>query len=104
MPRVVVLVQRPYHLSSGEARDWLRRELDALDVEELERAELTPLTSVSLRWTGSWDWLVELHCSSADHARRLLDGDAFSALLGDLRLLGMRPAVTVAVEEPQGQT
>ena len=96
--RLLILAQCPHHLRPDEAETWLRSELDELPRDGVERVELAPLASVSLRFGRHWDWLVELHWASDAAAARALEGPACLTLLGDLRLLGMRPSVAFVSE------
>ncbi len=93
VPRLLVLFHDPYHLNEGEARAWLRQEVDALLVhEELEAARLTRLGSATSQPHGGFDWLLEL--SVERNAGN--PGAAIGELVADLRLLGMAPTVAVA--------
>jgi hypothetical protein len=97
MPRVLVLVQRPVQLTFEETEAWLRaaaRQLGGLPAAE--RVELVALESASLRWPRPCDWLIEVSLADASDVSELLRCNACSDLLGDLRMLGMRPAVAVA--------
>jgi hypothetical protein len=66
-------------------------------------AKLVRLERPSPRHGGEWDWLLELEVVAAD----CVDHGACAEWLGDLRLLGMRPAVMlvaggIALEEDAG--
>jgi hypothetical protein len=96
MARLVVLWTRPYHLSAGEADAWTRRETARLvELDGAERIELTRLRSASERHPQPWDWMLELHLRRGVDSEACLDAPAFADWLGDLRLLGMRPAVVL---------
>ena len=95
MPRVLVLWRRPDHLSAEEAERWARSEVRALLADGgIRSAELTRLESASPRHGCDWDWVLELEV--ADPVRDCIDRGACAEWLGDLRLLGMRPAVLLA--------
>jgi hypothetical protein len=94
--RLIVLVGTPQHLRPEEADDWLRKEAAALTTAEgVRRAAISPLESPSLRWPTQWGWLIELDCDNPGGVDRATRDDAWKDLLGDLRLLGMRPTVAV---------
>ena len=97
MPRLLVLWSRPPHLTVEEAERWARGELRALLAGDAVRsAALTRLESASPRHGCDWDWLLELEI--AVPVRECVDSGVFAAWLGDLRLLGMRPAVAVVAD------
>jgi hypothetical protein len=96
MARLLVLVSPPRHLKLDEAEDWLRQEIAPVTSGlELRSAALSRLASASRRWTQEWGWLIELEFEDAHAAREAVAGDACAMLLGDLRLLGMRPTVAL---------
>jgi hypothetical protein len=96
MSRVLVLVQRPYHLNEEEAERWLSSQADQFaELDGVNRVELTRLESASWKFAREGDWLLELHLEPTASAHRILNGPTCVALLGDLRVLGMRPAVAV---------
>jgi hypothetical protein len=92
--RLIVLVGSPHHLRAEEAEQWLRKEAATLTTAEgVRRAAISPLASPSVRWPNQWGWLIEGDCEGPEGADRAVCDDAWTALLGDLRLLGMRPTV-----------
>jgi hypothetical protein len=94
--RLIVLVGAPQHLRAKEADAWLQKEAAALTTAEgVRRAVISPLASPSVRWPNQWGWLIEVDCDGPDGADRATCDDAWTVLLGDLRLLGMRPTVAV---------
>jgi hypothetical protein len=96
MTRVILLVGAPQHLRPEEAEEWLRKEATALSAAEgVTRAVISPLASPSARWPNQWGWLIEVDCDGPGDAQSATRDDAWTALLGDLRLLGMRPTVAV---------
>lgn len=97
VPRLLVLWSRPAHLTAGEAEDWARGEVRALvEGGSVSSAELTRLESASPRHGSEWTWLLELE--SAVPVRECVEHGVCAEWLGDLRLMGMRPAVLVAAE------
>ena len=97
MTRLIVLIGPPYHLRAAEAEEWLRGEASGVAaVDGVRRAVLSPLASPSLRsGNDEWGWLVEIDCETRDDADRVVRDSAWTDLLGDLRLLGMRPTVAI---------
>jgi hypothetical protein len=94
--RLVVFVDSPYHLTPEEAEDWLRGEAAALaGVEGVRRGVLSRLCSPTERWSNHWAWMIELDCDDPDGAQRAVSAGAWKLVLGDLRLLGMRPSVAL---------
>jgi hypothetical protein len=94
--RLIVLVQRPYHLSEEEAERWLRSQAEELARSaEVRRVDVTRLASVSLRFGREWDWLLELYLERGEDAQRAVREPACAGLLADLRVLGMKPSVAV---------
>jgi hypothetical protein len=95
--RLMVIWTRPSHLTAEEAERWARDEVRALlAADTVRRAELTRLESASARHGCDWDWLLELEIDLP--ARDVVDRGPCAEWLGDLRLLGMRPAVLLAAE------
>lgn len=95
---LLLFLSSPYHLSEAEAQAWASAELARLlDREDVEWARLTRLRSASPRWPRPWDWMLELEMrSQLASGARVLAG--WHEWLGDLRLLGMRPAAVVAAD------
>jgi hypothetical protein len=94
MARLVVLWTRPYHLSAEEADAWTYREVARLlGLDGVARVELTRLQSASTNHPREWDWMLELQLHDGVDAHACVDAPACAEWLGDLRLLGMRPAV-----------
>jgi hypothetical protein len=97
MPRLMVLWTRPYHLSASEADEWSCREAArALEWDGVTRAELVRLQSASTQQASQWDWMLELQLRDGIDASACIESPACARWLGDLRLLGMRPAVVLA--------
>jgi hypothetical protein len=95
--RLMVLWTRPYHLTAEEAERWARDEVRSLlAVAAIRSAELTRLESASARHGSDWDWLLELEIALP--ARDVVDHGPCAEWLGDLRLLGVRPAVLLATD------
>lgn len=96
MARLLVLVRPPHHLALDEAEDWLRQEIAPVtSAAGVRSGALSRLASASRRWSQEWGWLLELEFEDAQAAREAVCGEACSMLLGDLRLLGMRPTVAL---------
>jgi hypothetical protein len=96
VPRLIVMCERPMHLGEDEAAAWLQREAAAIVAQDgIDSVELTELESAPLRWGRVWDWLIEIELAEASDTDALAKGSRCAALLADLRLLGMRPAVAV---------
>jgi hypothetical protein len=93
--RLMIFVQHPRHVSTEEAEFWLRRELEVMEGEGVRSVELKRLASPTLRFSETWSWMVELDCRDADAARAVMREGPALALVADLRLLGMRPSVTL---------
>ena len=97
VPRLLVLWNRPHHLTAAEAERWARDEVRALRATDAIRsARLTRLESASPRQASDWRWLLELELTGS--VRDCVERGPCAEWLGDLRLLGMRPAVVVAAE------
>ena len=97
MARLLIFWTHPYHLSVAEADAWLHGELRKLTrLAGVERAELTRLRSGSRRFEPPHDWMLELHLAPGVAASDCVEAQPCAEWLGDLRLLGMRPAVVVA--------
>ena len=96
MARLVVLWTRPYHLSAEQADAWTCREAARLlGLDGVARIELTRLQSASLHHPSPCDWMLELHLHAGVDGHACVDAPVLAAWLGDLRLLGMRPAVVL---------
>jgi hypothetical protein len=95
VPRLLVLWTRPSHLTDEEADGWAREEVRALLADDaVTSAELTRLEKVSPRHGGERGWLLALEV--AVPAAEFVEHGRCAEWLGDLRLLGMRPAVMLA--------
>lgn len=96
MARIVVLWTRPYHLSAEEADAWTRCEAARLlELDAIERIEVTRLQSASMRHPRNWDWMLELHLRAGVEGDACADAPVCADWLRDLRLLGMRPTVVL---------
>ncbi len=96
MTRLLVLVSPHRQLSPDEAEDWLRQEIAPVaSGGGVRSAALSRLASASRRWSQQWGWLIELEFEDAQAAREAVASDACAMLLGNLRLLGMRPTVAL---------
>jgi len=100
MIKVLVLCGRPMHLSPRAAEEWLRKEVGCLLADgAVTQIEVTTPGSASLRWGRQRDYLIAIDLRAGSDAGILVDGAACAGLLGDFRLLGMRPSVVVADDE-----
>ena len=95
--RVLVAVQRPHHVSLSEMETWLVAQLRAFD--GAGRMRVIRVSAGPESWGDGCSWVIELCCSDRDQAGDRLRQREWSGLLGDLRLLGMRPAVTVLADD-----
>jgi hypothetical protein len=96
MARLVFLWRRPYHLSAEEADAWTCREAARLlEADGVARVELTRLHNASAHHPSPWDWLLELHLNDGVDGHACVEAPVCAEWLGDLRLLGMRPAVAL---------
>jgi hypothetical protein len=91
----MIFIEHPRHVSTEEAEAWLERELEPLDGDGIDRVRLRRLCDPSLRFAQSWAFMVELDCRDTAAARAVVQDRAGLTLLGDLRLLGMRPSVVL---------
>jgi hypothetical protein len=97
MDRLLILWTQPQHLSAAEADAWVRREVRKVTgLAGIERAELTRLRSGLERFGAPHDWMLELHLAPGAAPAACVEAQPCAEWLGDLRLLGMRPAVLVA--------
>jgi hypothetical protein len=95
--RLLVCWTDPQHSSAEDAREWASTELRrVLDAERAAAARLARLRAASHRYGTSGDWLLELDVAADDDAETWLESPAWTAWLGDLRALGLRPGVMVA--------
>jgi hypothetical protein len=91
----MIFVERPRHVGAEEAEAWLERELATLDGRGVDSIKLKRVLSASLRLSDTWSWMVQIDCRDLDAARDALREGPGLMLLGDLRLLGMRPSVAL---------
>jgi hypothetical protein len=85
--RVLVLWSRPYHLPAEQAERWAAEQVrELIKAAAVTRASLIRLGNASTRNLSDWDWLLELEVELS--ASSWIDD-----WIGDLRLLGSRPAV-----------
>ncbi len=98
--RLLVLCSRPLHLAADDADKWLESELRGLLANDLvARIDFVALASASLAWGRQWDYLLEIDLREGSDPNVVVRSPACSGLLGDLRLLGMRPTVLVADDD-----
>jgi hypothetical protein len=95
--RLLILWNRPSHLTADDAERWAQDEVRSLlGDDSVAGAALTRLESASPRYGGDWEWLVELEVTGP--ARDCVERGACAGWLADMRLLGMRPAVVLVGE------
>jgi len=86
VPKVLVFWALPQHLTPEEADAWMQEQLGAVGPAALYR-----LSPAHRRTCAPWDRMLELEERAAA---------GLGELLGDLRLLGMRP-VAVRLEDAE---
>jgi hypothetical protein len=92
--RVLIFWTHPPHLSVAEADAWARGELRKVtDLEAVDRADLTRLRTACERFGCPHDWMLELHLTPDADPSDCVNSRVCAEWLGDMRLLGMRPAV-----------
>jgi hypothetical protein len=97
MARLLLFICRPALLSEEEAAAWVRDQAAPLaTLPQVHRVELTRLRSPALVGGADCEWLIEMQCQGEEDAARAARAPACRALVGDLRLLGMRPRLAVA--------
>ena len=95
VPRVVITGSQPHHLSQAEAHAWLRTEVGSLRaLPGVESVVLTRARS-SVGGANPWAWLCELHLADGADADAVAEHSLCRNWMGDLRLLGMHPALVV---------
>jgi hypothetical protein len=100
--RLLIFWTHPSHLSIAEADAWARAELRKVTgLAAVDRAVLTRLETASEHFGCAHDWMLELHLADGAEPADWVNAPVCAEWLGDLRLLGMRPAV-VAVDGREG--
>jgi hypothetical protein len=95
--RLLIFWTQPHHLSAAEADAWVHGELRKITgLAGVDRAELTRLRSGFDRFGAAHDWMLELHLAPGAAPADCVEAQPCAEWLGDLRLLGMSPAVVVA--------
>ena len=90
--RVMVLWQRPPALSAEEVAAWAQGEARRLlDGGEVRSACVRRLRRLADADASRYDWMLELDVPAPD----VLRTGRVRELLGDLRMLGMRPLLVV---------
>ena len=95
----MIFVERPRHVTSEEGEAWLVGELAALDGSGVDSIRLKRVVGVSLRFSDTWSWMVQIDCRDLETAREAIRNGPGLTLLADLRLLGMRPSVALIEDE-----
>jgi hypothetical protein len=93
--RVLLIWNRPYHLSMAEAEAWTVAEVRRLTAVPGVRAVALARVTGGERHLRAGDWLCELKLHAGADGLHCLEHPACLEWLLDLRLLGMRPAVAV---------
>jgi hypothetical protein len=97
MARVLLLCCTPPRLQPQEARAFASRELRRLeDAGVVRGVSLASLRRTPWRWAREWDWMAEIHLDHDGDWAALTSARQWDELLGDLRLVGMRPTLLVA--------
>jgi hypothetical protein len=91
----MIFIEQPRHVSIDEAEAWLERELEPLHGDGIGRVRLRRLREPSIRFAQSWAFMVEIDCRDVSAARELVQEGPGLYLLGDLRLLGLRPSLAL---------
>ncbi|MBI5104365.1 MAG: hypothetical protein HZB46_05150 [Solirubrobacterales bacterium] len=97
---VLVLCRAPRHLTAGQARSWLGEQLCAVEaMPGVGDAALVELEAPSRRFPRHWAWLVRVGLADGQRPGALLESRPWTTWVGDLRLLGMDPAIVVPAGE-----
>jgi len=96
---MMLTVRRPHHLKPEEARAWLQeRASDLIGIAGVRTVVVSRVGAAVGRWAGGSDWLLELELDAGADPTSIVRDEACVFLLGDLRLLGMRPSLAVPRE------
>ncbi len=96
---MMLTVRRPHHLKAEEARAWLQEQASNLiGISGVRTVVVSRLGAPGGRWEGAFDWLLELELDEGADPTSIVRDEVCASLLGDLRLLGMRPSVAVPRE------
>jgi hypothetical protein len=102
MARLLIFWTQPSHLSVAEADAWARAELRKVTgLAAVDRAALTRVRPTSSCFGSPHDWMLELHLADGAEPADWVEAQVCAEWLGDLRLLGMHPAV-IAVDSSEG--
>lgn len=95
--RLFVLFDDPTYLPAHEVAEWIRSEAGLLidRLSAVAGAQLTPLQATG-EYAHDHDWLLELRLERDRELDGVLAAPALREFVGDMRLLGTRPAVLVA--------
>jgi hypothetical protein len=95
--RLLLMGRSPATLPGEPGRDWVGRQAAGLAaLPSVDGVSLCPLGSASPRWSSEFEWLLELRLRDGTPVGDVVEHRLWVELLADLRLLGMRPQVTVA--------
>jgi hypothetical protein len=91
---MMLIVRRPFHLRLDEAEQWLREAtVPLLEVHGVERLTASRLASAG--GCSSGHWRIELELAEWSDPARIVRAEPCAVLLGDLRMLGMRPSLSM---------
>jgi hypothetical protein len=98
--RLIILWQRPYHLTADDAAGWTRRHIGRmLDAGAVRDAELTLLRSASDRHPADCRWMLRLDLEPGVDGCDYVEGPRCAEWLDDMRSLGAQPFVMLADSE-----
>ncbi len=97
--QIVLLCALPAKLSHEVAHDWLMGELASVaDMPAVRDACLATLGG-SQQAPRSWPWMVRVDLDDATDFDTVLRRGPIADLIGDLRLIGMRPEILLVPVE-----
>lgn len=97
MPRLILLWNRPAHLSDDDAAGWARREAHRLAaIPGVVGGRLTRLQRASAHDRPAGDWMLELDLAADADGRACVEAPQCREWLADLCLLGMQPSAVFA--------
>ena len=85
------------HTSADDTAEWIRTEAGKLlAVGGVESVTVTELHTAGRALPHISDWLIEIELDAATDPSALVESEAFTELLGELRSLRLHPAAAVA--------
>ena len=95
VPRILLLCEQPPTLGSREAGAWLRDALAGL----ARAAGVAGVRLVALERAGRaphpWEWMARIDVHDGTPPEDVVSSARFAELLGDLRVVGMRPELVI---------